>query len=152
MVALFSIERSSPLPVDEVWRRLTRWERHAAHVPLTRITVTTPPPNGLGTAFVARTGLGPVGFDDPMEIVRWEPPSTGGAGRCRLEKRGTFVVGWAEIDVEARGAGSRIVWREELRVRRLPRLFDGLMVRSGRLMFGRAITGLLADEDDGERR
>lgn len=145
MVALIRIERSSPLPVDEVWRRLTRWERHAAHVPLTRITVTTPPPTRLGTVFVARTGLGPVGFDDPMEIVRWEPPAPGGTGRCRLEKRGTVVVGWAEIEVAARDTGSRIVWTEDLRVRRLPRLFDGLTVRSGRLMFGRAITGLLAE-------
>ncbi|MCM2430345.1 SRPBCC family protein [Streptomyces sp. RKAG337] len=145
-MALIRIERSSPLPVEEVWRRLTHWERHAAHVPLTSITVTTPPPTRLGTVFVARTGLGPVGFDDPMEVVRWEPPAPGGTGRCRLEKRGTVVVGWAEIDVGARDTGSRIVWREDLRVRRLPRLFDGLTVRSGRLMFGRAITGLLAEE------
>ncbi|MCM2417431.1 SRPBCC family protein [Streptomyces sp. RKAG293] len=144
-MALIRIERSSPLPVEEVWRRLTHWERHAAHVPLTRITVTTPPPTRLGTVFVARTGLGPVGFDDPMEVVRWEPPAPGGTGRCRLEKRGTVVVGWAEIEVGARDTGSRIVWREDLRVRRLPRLFDGLTVRSGRLMFGRAITGLLAE-------
>ncbi|MFI9102075.1 SRPBCC family protein [Streptomyces fildesensis] len=144
-MALIRIERSSPLPVEEVWRRLTHWERHAAHVPLTRITVTTPPPTRLGTVFVARTGLGPVGFDDPMEIVRWEPPAPGGSGRCRLEKRGTVVVGWAEIEVAARDTGSRIVWREDLRVRRLPRLFDGLTVRSGRLMFGRAVTGLLAE-------
>ncbi|MCZ4124370.1 SRPBCC family protein [Streptomyces sp. H39-S7] len=144
-MALISIERSSPLPVDEVWRRLTRWERHAAHVPLTAITVTTPPPTGLGTVFVARTGLGPVGFDDPMEVVRWEPPTPGGTGRCRLEKHGTLVLGWAEIEVGAHGAGSRVTWREELRVRGLPRLFDGLTARSGRLMFGRAITGLLAE-------
>lgn len=144
-MALIRIERSSPLPVEEVWRRLTHWERHAAHVPLTRITVTTPPPTRLGTVFVARTGLGPVGFDDPMEVVRWEPPAPGGSGRCRLEKRGTVVVGWAEIEVAARDTGSRIVWREDLRVRRLPRLFDGLTVRSGRLMFGRAVTGLLAE-------
>ncbi|MDJ0343535.1 SRPBCC family protein [Streptomyces sp. H10-C2] len=144
-MALFSIERYSPLPVDEVWRRLTRWERHAAHVPLTRISVTTPPPTRVGTVFVARTGLGPVGFDDPMEIVRWDPPSPGVVGHCRLEKRGTVVVGWAEIEVSARDTGSWLVWREDLRVRRLPRLFDGTTVLSGRLLFGRAITGLLAE-------
>jgi hypothetical protein len=144
-VALISIERSSPLPVDEVWRRLTHWERHAAHVPLTAIVVTTPPPTHVGTVFVARTGVGPVGFDDPMEVVRWDPPVPGATGRCRLEKRGTLVRGWAEITVGAHGTGSRVTWHEELSVRGVPRLLDGLTARSGRLMFGRAITGLLAD-------
>lgn len=144
-VALFRVERRSRLPVDEAWRRLTRWERHGAHTPLTTVTVTSAPPAGPGTTFVARTGVGRAGFDDPMEVVFWDPPGHGRPGRCRLEKRGSVISGWAEIEVHPDGGGSRVVWREELRVRGLPRLFDAPTARAGRLFFGRTVAGLLGE-------
>lgn len=143
-MALFRIDRESSLPADEVWRRLTAWERHADVVPLTRVSVRTPPPSGEGTVFVARSGIGPVGFDDVMEVVTWRP-AAGGGGLCRLEKRGSFVTGWAEIEVSPRAeAGSLITWREDLRVRWLPRVFDGVLVRAAQWMFGRAVDGLVS--------
>ncbi|MFD5078750.1 SRPBCC family protein [Streptomyces sp. NPDC058371] len=143
-MVLFVLERVAPASVSEAWRCLTRWERHADVVPLTRVTVATPPPTGEGTVFVARSGIGALAFDDPMEVVAWTPPREGRPGACRLEKRGTFVTGWAEIEVHAsdRG-GSRIVWREELRVRWLPRLCDRPLAWVARRMFGRAVDGLL---------
>ncbi|MFJ3698098.1 SRPBCC family protein [Streptomyces sp. NPDC090052] len=141
----FRIERCSALPPEEAWRRLTRWELHAAHVPLTRITVVTPGPNRVGTRFVARTGAGPAGFDDPMEVVRWEPPRPGQPGFCDLEKQGRVVLGGASIEVRPEGCGCRVVWREELRIARLPGVFDELTARSGQLLFGRAVAGLLRD-------
>lgn len=125
---------------------MTDWERHTATVPLTRIEVLTPPPDGVGTVFVARTGLGRAGFADPMRIVRWEPPDGDGPGRCRLEKTGRVVTGWAEIEVRPEGAGSRVVWREELRVWRLPGAADAVTARTGRLVFGRAVDALLKGE------
>ncbi|GAA3368764.1 SRPBCC family protein [Streptomyces sannanensis] len=137
-MALFVIERHTPLPAGEAWRRLTDWERHAASVPLTRITVTA-------TGFVARTGLGRAGFDDPMEVVHWEPPEAGRAGRCRLEKRGSVVTGWAELEVAPAGGGSVVTWREELCLRGLPRLLDPLLAPAGRRVFGRAMRSVLAD-------
>ncbi|HET6861360.1 MAG TPA: SRPBCC family protein [Streptomyces sp.] len=142
-MALFRIERRTHLSADEAWRRLTAWERHGAHVPLTRVRVTTPSPTGPGTVFVARTGAGPLGFDDPMEVVRWEPPRADGPGRCRLEKRGSVVLGWAEFDVRSVPGGACVVWTEELRVRGLPGVFDGAIVRAGRLLFGRELRSLL---------
>ncbi|MGW6025460.1 SRPBCC family protein [Streptomyces sp. NPDC055099] len=144
-MALFRIDRESSLPADDVWRRLTTWERHADVVPLTRIVVRTPPPHGEGTVFVARSGLGPVGFDDVMEVVTWRPAEAGG-GVCRLEKRGSFVTGWAQIEVSPRTgtSGSKVVWREELRVRWLPGVFDRVLAAAGRRMFGRAVDGLLS--------
>lgn len=128
----FRIHRRTPLPAAEAWHRLTDWPRHAAHVPLTTITVT---PSG----FVARTGIGRLAFDDPMEIVSWAPPT-----HCRLEKRGTFVTGWAEIDVRASGNGSEVTWTEDLRLRLLPSFLDRPTAWAGRRMFGRAVRGLLA--------
>lgn len=142
-MAFFRIVRRTPLAPADAWQRLTDWERHADHVPLTRITVTTTGPSGVGTTFVARTGAGRVAFEDPMEVVRWEPPAAGRPGHCRLEKRGRVVTGWTELEVRAHRAGSLAVWQEELAVPKLPRLFDAPASWSGRLIFGRVLTELL---------
>lgn len=144
-VASFRIERLSPWSVEESWRRLTDFRRHAAAVPLTAITVITPPPTGVGTRFTARTALGPLGFADPMEVVNWEPPEPGRAGYCRLEKRGRVIVGWAEIEVRPHPAGAQVGWLEELRVRGMPRLFDPVVAGTGRLLFQRVVGALLAE-------
>jgi hypothetical protein len=136
---VFRIERHCPFPAAEAWRRVTDWERHAALVPLTTAVVTGE------RSFTARTGLGRVAVDDPMEIVRWEPPDADRPGRCRLEKRGRTVLGWAEIEVWPReDGGSRVVWREDVRVRPLPSAFDRPTQWAGQLLFGRALDGLLA--------
>ncbi|MGW6093725.1 SRPBCC family protein [Streptomyces sp. NPDC055157] len=142
-MAVFRIERFTPLPAAESWRRVTDWEQHAAHVPLTRISVPTGLPTGIGTVFVARTGVGPLGFDDPMEVVRWTPPAAGRAGLCRLEKRGSVVLGRASIDVYPAECGSHVVWVEELHIRLLPQCGDSLISRAGRRIFRSVLDGLL---------
>lgn len=146
-MSVFRVERRTALPADEAWRRVTDWPAHGRRVPLTRILVRTPGPSGTGTVFVARTGLGRARFDDPMEIVRWEPPVSGGSGRCRLEKRGRLVEGWAEIEVTAAGTGADggtvVSWVEELRFGFLPRFLDPVTARAGRVVFGRVVDGLL---------
>ncbi|MFE2940976.1 SRPBCC family protein [Streptomyces sp. NPDC059255] len=150
-MSVFRIDRTTPLSAEDAWRRLTDWPAHAAQVPLTRITVLTPGPTRAGTVFVARTGLGRAAFDDPMEVVRWQPPAPGRPGHCRLEKRGTAVTGWAEIHVRqeggageaAYGSPTRVRWEEELRVGPLPRLLAPLTARAGRLVFGRVVDRLL---------
>ncbi|TQK43009.1 polyketide cyclase/dehydrase/lipid transport protein [Streptomyces sp. SLBN-118] len=139
----FRLTRAVALPADEAWSRVTDWRGHAAQVPLTAVRVMTPPPTGVGTRFVARSGVGRACFDDPMEVVGWEPPAGGRPGRCRLEKRGSVITGWAEIEVLPQGPGAVVVWVEQLHIRFLPRLLDPLVARAGRLVFGRALDGLL---------
>ncbi|WP_055531558.1 SRPBCC family protein [Streptomyces graminilatus] len=140
----FSIERTVPLPLDEAWARLTEWPRHGSVVPLTRVTVLTAPPTREGTVFVARSGLGPLAFDDRMEVTVWRPPAGDSPGLCRLEKRGRVVLGRAEIEVlPGPGGRSRVVWREELRVPLLPSLFDRPLAGAARYVFGRAVNRLL---------
>jgi hypothetical protein len=67
-----------------------------------------------------------------------------GPGLCRLEKRGRIVKGWAEIEVRpGPGGRARVLWREELGVRPLPRPFDPLLRAAARSVFGRAVNRLL---------
>ncbi|KPI21080.1 Polyketide cyclase/dehydrase [Actinobacteria bacterium OK074] len=145
-MVLFHLERTTSLSVEGAWRRLTDWPRHARVVPLTRVRVRTAPPTREGTRFVARTGLGPLSFDDPMEVVEWHPPApTRPTAHCRLLKHGRLVTGWARIEVSPYGdGGARVVWQEELAVRHLPTALDPLLRRAARLMFGRAVDGLLS--------
>lgn len=131
-MALIEIVREVRLTPDETWRRITDWPAHGRFVPLTKVSKT---PGG----FLARTGVGPVGFNDPMEIVTWNEPSF-----CRLEKRGRAVKGWAELSVEPHGDGSRVTWREEIRVTGVPRALDALTRRASARLFSRVIDGLLA--------
>ncbi|MER7462364.1 SRPBCC family protein [Streptomyces sp. NPDC097981] len=138
------IVHRTPLPPPEAWLRLTDWERHGAQVPLTRTIIETAPPTRVGTVFTARTGVGRITFDDPMEVVLWQPPEGAAPGLVRLVKQGRAVTGWAEIAVRPGPAGgSQVEWREELRVRGLGRPFDPLVATAGRLLFSRAVVRLL---------
>ncbi|MFF6777152.1 SRPBCC family protein [Streptomyces sp. NPDC012637] len=142
----FRIERLAPLAPAEAWRRLTDWPAHGALVPLTRTTVLTPGPNAVGTRFTARTGVGRFGFDDPMEVVRLDPPGPGRPGVCRLVKQGRVVRGRASFEVSGTpSGGSRVVWTEELRVWGVPAALDPVLAAAGRLVFGRALDVLLRD-------
>ncbi|MFE3516172.1 SRPBCC family protein [Streptomyces sp. NPDC059166] len=144
-MAVFRVERFTSLSTVEAWRRVTAWERHGGTVPLTSVTVAPGPPAGHGTVFVARTGLGALGFDDPMEVVRWVPPSAGRAGLCQVEKRGSVVLGRASIDVRPTGSGSHVIWVEDVRVRLLPGWADPLLATAGRRVFSRELDVLLED-------
>jgi carbon monoxide dehydrogenase subunit G len=136
-MAPFVVVRDTPLPPAAAWARITDWPAHGRYVPFTAMRVENGGA-GVGGGFVARTGLGRVGFDDPMEIVDWDPPR-----HCRIEKRGRVMHGWAEITVEPRGSGSRVTWREEARPAGLPRFADGVAAVSGRVLFGRVLRRLL---------
>jgi hypothetical protein len=142
-MALFRITHRSSLSPAAAWRRMTDWERHSGPVPFTSIRVVRTGPDGVGTRFTARTALGPAAFDDPMEVTSWQPPEEGRPGLCRLEKRGTVVTGWAEIEVRPYGQGSVVQWREDARVAALPRALDAPTAWCGRLLFGRALRYLL---------
>lgn len=139
-MAAFTVSHDSDLPPDEAWARLVDWQRHGEHVPLTTVAVRPGEP-GPGAVFVARTALGRFGFDDPMEVVAWDPPRF-----CRVEKRGRVMRGWAELRVTGAGTGSRVTWQEEAVPARLPRFARPLADAAGRRLFTRVLRGLLADQ------
>jgi Polyketide cyclase / dehydrase and lipid transport len=147
-------------PVEQVWQRITDWPQHGNWIPLTTVRVTSDRPDGVGATFVGRSALGPVGFDDPMEVVEWSPPIGGGPGHCRVRKYGRVVLGWAAFEVRgADGAGapnapaSTLSWTEEVQLAPvwLTRPADRLIAAAGRAGFERALR-TMARELEGEVR
>jgi carbon monoxide dehydrogenase subunit G len=100
-------------PAAEVWNYITDWPRQGEWVPMTRVELVDPA-TGLGGRIRAWTGIGPIGFWDPMTITGWER-LPGGGGRCEVLHRGRLVRGEGEFTVESRDdGGSRFVWAEVL--------------------------------------
>lgn len=147
-----SLSRTVDSPASVCWRRVTDWSRHGDRIPLTRVFTARGSGRAAGDLVMARTGIGPLGFDDPMEIMEFRPPRAEGAdpesaGRCRLVKRGRIVHGWAELSVTPGGddgsTAATVRWEEEIRVTGVPRFADPLVTLVGRAMFGRALDHLL---------
>jgi hypothetical protein len=141
----FTAVARTPAPAVRTWELLTDWPAHGRWVPLTAVRVLTPDGRGVGARFTGRTGLGPLGFDDPMEITEWREPAAGVPGRVRLVKQGRVVLGDAEIEVEdTPGGGSVVRWTEDVQVApvRLTRPFDRLLAVLGRRAFERALRSM----------
>jgi uncharacterized membrane protein len=105
-------------PAREVWDYVTDWPRQGEWIPFTRVEVLTPggSARAVGGRFRAWTGLGRVGFWDPMTITAWEELPDGSA-RCEVLHRGRVVRGDGEFAVSSLGASrSRFSWWERLEV------------------------------------
>lgn len=144
-MASFDVVRRTGLSAEEAWSRLTDWERHGEFLPLTTVRLADGPRTGAGAAFVARTSLGPLGFDDAMEVTVWQPPAGSAPGRCHITKHGGVVVGSAQLTVAAAPDGALVNWHEEARFRAAGRLLDWPNRVIGEIVFGRLVDGLLAD-------
>lgn len=95
---------------EDTWAGATDWANQGAWMLGTTVRPTRSNGQGVGGALQARTGLGPFGVLDTMEITVWEPPT-----RCHVLHTGRVVRGTGAFDVEPRGAGaSTFWWREDL--------------------------------------
>ena len=98
-----------------VWDYVTDWPRQGEWIPLTRVEEVADA-HAVGGRIRARTGLGPVGFWDPMTITAWDR-SADGSARCEVLHTGSLVRGEAEFAVAPRGAEAcTFTWWEHLSV------------------------------------
>lgn len=152
-MALVRSSRRINAPAVAVWNLVTDWTAHGRWIPLTVVTVVTVDPGGpaggLGTRFVGRTALGPIGFDDPMTVTQWQPAVAGGSGRCRITHQGPWVLGWAEIEVRPEPSGCTLTWVEDVRPRWTPRFADPLVSRVGKVMFDGTLRKVAAEVEPG---
>ncbi|GAA4440032.1 SRPBCC family protein [Actinokineospora soli] len=97
-------------PAAVVWAAVTDWHNQGAWMLGTRVRVVGGDGRSVGSRLWARTGVGPLGFTDRMEITRWEPPVA-----CEVAHVGGLVRGTGGFRVEARGVSrSTLVWWERL--------------------------------------
>ena len=96
-------------PVEQTWAGATDWAGQGEWMLGTRVRPTRQDGQGVGGGIEAFTGVGRLGFLDPMDITLWEPPH-----RCHVVHTGRLVRGTGAFEVESRGAHSTFVWREDL--------------------------------------
>jgi hypothetical protein len=93
------------------WDAVVDWERQGRWLPVTKVKVVAAGPDrGLGTRFVARTGVGPLAVVDRMTVTEWDPPR-----RATVTKTGRVMRGSAWFEVRPLDSGRcRLVWGEAL--------------------------------------
>ena len=133
----FELELLVPGTPDAVWARLWDLRRHTEAVPL---TVVRGPALRAGSAFVARTAVGPLGFDDVMEVRSWEP-----SRRAVVVKVGRVLGGTIVARLAPDGAGgTRLHWCQEVAATGVPDRLARLAVPAVRAGYRRALRQITA--------
>jgi hypothetical protein len=141
----FTVHRVVDASAQRTWDVLTDWPRHRGTVPLTRVRAVSAPggdTRGEGSGMVARTGLGPLAYDDRMTVTEWQPPTATTPGRCRLCKEGRAITGGACFTVTSLAPRRcRVVWQEQADVAGVHSVPGGPILETvvGRVVFGRAL-------------
>jgi hypothetical protein len=115
MRALVRSEVHVTAPARTVWDYVVDWPRQGEWIPMTRVEAVDDA-DRVGGRIRAWTGVGPVGFWDPMTITAWEVQANGSA-RCEVLHTGGVVRGDGEFAVVADGPEAcTFVWWERLEV------------------------------------
>ncbi len=107
-MAELRVSTDSAATPQQLWDTITDWPGQSRWIPLTRARLVRGP-DGAGARLEAWTGIGPVGFLDPMRVEVWEPPH-----RLVLAHEGKVVRGRAGFEITSYGSGSRLLWWEEI--------------------------------------
>ncbi len=144
-MAHFEVRLDTSLPARDAWDRVLDLRLHDRLIPLTRITEGMVPAAALrpGSVFVARTGLGPVAFDDRMVVTEVTAPANGSSGVARIQKQGSVIRGSIELRVSPASGGSRVTWDQEISVWGVPRALGWLTAGASRAAYGMALRRLL---------
>ena len=145
-MADFEVRLDPPLSAPEAWKRVLDLRAHTAVIPLTTVTGDAMVASELvgGSRFVARTGLGPVGFDDVMVVDSIAAPTVSSAGRARIRKEGKVVRGLIDLVVTPTDRGSSVRWTQHIGVRGVPAILDPVVSRIARAAYGSTLRRLLA--------
>ena len=100
---------------EAVWAWAVDWERQREWIPLTRVRRLDGPVLGVGTRVLARTGIGPLGFDDLFTVTAVATPARGPRS-YEVVHTGRVVKGVGAFRVEPRGDRARFVWWERVDV------------------------------------
>lgn len=145
-MSLFTIRIETPLSAPIAWERILDIHAHGEVVPFTRMRGDAMYAAELvpGSRFVARTGVGPLAFDDPMVVDELSPPTVDEPGLVRIRKEGNVVRGWIELTVTPRDHGGSIVeWVQQISVWGVPGVAGPVTAAVARAAYGQALQRLL---------
>ena len=103
--AQIRLEVDVAAPVERTWAAVTDWDRQHEWM----LGTTATGDHRVGGELRARTGVGPLGFVDRMEITGWDPPRG-----AYVRHLGRVVRSTAAFEVRERPGGSTFVWTEDL--------------------------------------
>lgn len=143
--ASFTVEIACPCPPPEALRRVLDLHQHTRIIPLTvvapALTLDDLVP---GSQFVARTALGPVGFDDVMRVDELTLGEEIPSARVGISKHGRAIRGTIVLTVMPTGDGSLVTWRQQVRLPWLPGVLQPLAARVLRVGYRAVLRKLLA--------
>jgi hypothetical protein len=138
MRALVRRDIDLAVPAQVAWAYITDWPKQGEWIPQTRVEVVDAA-DRVGGRLRAWTGVGRVGFWDPMTITAWEVQPDG-TRRCEVLHTGAVLRGEGGFVVQPRSATTcRFVWWERLVVPGGP--FAALLWKGGGPVTG-AMLGL----------
>lgn len=112
----FIVQRQLSLPAQEVFDELIDWPGHAEWVPMTTVVIEEGD-GGVGTVFVATTGIGPLALPDRMRVEELDRS----AMRVRVTKIGPILTGDVVLAVSKESEEScQLLWDERVEVPILP--------------------------------
>ena len=95
---------------EKVFAEIVNWPSQSAWMLGTKVWVTKNDGVGVGGEFAAFTGIGKLGFIDPMQITKWNPPQ-----EVSVAHLGKLVRGTGEMKVEKISENeSDFIWSESL--------------------------------------
>ncbi|MCC2593755.1 hypothetical protein LKO27_10095 [Tessaracoccus sp. OS52] len=120
-LAHFTVELETDCPPSTAIRRVLDLRRHSRVIPFTTVTPSVPADSlSPGTRFVARTSLGPVGFDDAMRVDTISLGDGLPTASARISKESRAIRGSIRLLVSPTAAGSLVRWDQDVSLPWLP--------------------------------
>ena len=142
--ASFTVELATPLTPDAALARVLDLRVHDRVIPFTRVRPAVSAEElRPGSVFVARTGIGPIAFDDPMMIEQLGAYGDAGGTGAVIVKQGRALQGKVNLQITPDAAGSQVHWHQDVRLPWLPGIVQPLAARLLKLGYRRVLTRLL---------
>jgi hypothetical protein len=110
MRASLRAETEVAVTAERMWDLLTDWPRQGEWILFTRVRTVAGDARRVGGRIEAWTGVGRIGFVDPMVVTRWVPPYS-----CEVLHTGSLIRGEGGFDVvELPADRARMVWWESI--------------------------------------
>ena len=132
----FVVRRHLSLPARIAFDELVDWSGHADWVPMTSVVIEAGN-GGVGTTFVATTGIGPLALPDRMRVESLDAD----AMTVHIVKIGPVLTGDVHLAVTRPSASTcDIDWDEDVQVPYLPAFLAAPVAFAARKAFEIAIT------------